>query len=84
MKTLKFKSTVEKDGEIHITGLPYKKGEDIELVFISKDESDKPFLTAKDLLDSDVIGMWEDRDDIESSTEYARLLRNKAQTRTFE
>jgi hypothetical protein len=38
-------------------------------------------MTAKDLLNSGLIGMWKDRTDIKDSAEYARKLREEAQTR---
>jgi hypothetical protein len=39
-------------------------------------------LTARDLLESKIIGLWADRDDIEDSVEYARRLRRQAERRT--
>lgn len=39
-------------------------------------------LTARDLLESKIVGLWADRDDIEDSVEYARELRRKAEKRT--
>jgi hypothetical protein len=38
-------------------------------------------LTLGDLLDSPLVGMWADREDIVDSAEYARQLREKAQRR---
>ncbi len=35
-------------------------------------------MTARDLLDSELVGMWADRDDIGDSSEYARTLRERA------
>jgi hypothetical protein len=43
--------------------------------------SEKPILTAGDLLNSDLVGMWVDRTDIGNSLEFARKLREVAQTR---
>lgn len=40
----------------------------------------KPMM-GKDLLNSGVVGIWANRKDIKDSTEYARKLREKAQTR---
>jgi len=34
----------------------------------------KPVMTLGDLLDSGLVGMWADRDDIGDSTEFARTL----------
>lgn len=38
-------------------------------------------MTGKDLLKSDLIGMWSERTDINDSVTYARKLRTQAQTR---
>lgn len=38
-------------------------------------------LTAQDLLQSDLVGMWADRQDIGDSLEYARTLRHVAEQR---
>jgi hypothetical protein len=38
-------------------------------------------LTARDLLESRIVGLWADRDDIGNSLEYARQLRSKAEHR---
>ena len=38
-------------------------------------------LTAADLLQSGLVGMWADRTDISDSREFARRLREEAQTR---
>jgi hypothetical protein len=43
--------------------------------------SAKPILTGGDLLNSGLIGMWADRTDIGDSLEFARRLREQAQTR---
>lgn len=37
-----------------------------------------------DLLNSDLVGMWEDRTDIEDSVEFARNLRRRASRRNLE
>lgn len=38
----------------------------------------------KDLLESDLVGLWADRDDISDSVEYARSLRRRASRRNSE
>jgi hypothetical protein len=38
-------------------------------------------LTARDLLESRIVGLWADRDDIGNSLEYARQLRREAEHR---
>ncbi len=41
----------------------------------------RKYLTARELLNSDLIGMWQDRTDIGDSAAYARQLREQAQNR---
>jgi hypothetical protein len=43
-------------------------------------ENKRP-MTGKDILESDLIGLWKDRTDVGDSIEYARQLRRQAQTR---
>ena len=78
MDEVRITSVIEKYGEIRLTGLPYKKGESVEAILLST--ARKP-LTAGQLLESDVVGMWADRDDIGDSVEFARKLRTAAETR---
>jgi len=44
-------------------------------------KTDKKHITAKDFLDSGLVGLWKDRDDIKDSAVYARQLREQAQRR---
>ena len=44
-------------------------------------ESGNRELIARDLLESRVVGLWADRDDIGNSLEYARRLRHEAEHR---
>lgn len=83
MEAIRLYRMLEKDGEIVITGLPYKKGQYIEMILLpeSEQQSDQIGLTASQLLQSDLIGMWKDRDDIGDSPSYARKLREQAQRR---
>lgn len=43
--------------------------------------SRRPRMTARRLLQSGLIGLWKDREDIEDSATYARQLREQAQRR---
>lgn len=83
MEAIRFHKIIEKDGEISLTDLPLKKGQYVEMVllFETPDKPQKRFMTAKDLLNSGLVGMWKDRDDIKDSTVYARQLREQAQNR---
>ncbi len=55
---------------------------DAVLLFIqSLDPNARPIYTAGDLLESGLVGMWADRDDIGDSREFARNLRRQAENR---
>ena len=80
METIRLHKIIEKDGEILVTGLPFKKGQYIEMILLpeSSASSTKRRLTARALLNSELIGLWKDRTDIEDSADYARQLREQA------
>ena len=69
MEAIRMQRAVEKDGEILLTGLPYKKGQHVEMILMvdPSKQPQHPHLTASDLLQSELIGLWEDRTDIEDS-----------------
>ena len=85
MKTIHLQQTVKKDGEIHVNGLPFKKGERIELIVQSESSAkkEKHYMTAKELLNSDLVGLWENRKDIKDSASFVRKLREQAQRRSI-
>lgn len=75
-------ATIEQDGEVHVSNLPVKRGQTVELsIRIEAEGSKTPGRTARDLLASDLVGLWEDRSDIGDSASYARQLREQAQRR---
>ena len=82
MKAIRLHRIIEKDGEITITGLPLKKGEEVEIILLLEpSKKEKPYMTTKQLLDSELIGLWQDREDITDSATFARKLRVQAQRR---
>jgi hypothetical protein len=85
METIRISLTLEQDGEIHVSGLPWKRGQRIEMIVLpDADQIERPALTADRLLASGVIGIWRDRDDLGDSADYARELREQAQRRGLE
>jgi len=77
---LNLEAVVERDGEIRLHDLPFRKGEKVEMtVRPVKIGGAKKALTARQLLASGLVGMWKDRDDIGDSTAYARYLRQLAE-----
>jgi hypothetical protein len=83
MEAIRLHQLIEKDGQIILNNLPFKKGQSIEMIVLvdSNDKSAAQTLTAKKLRTSGLIGLWKDRDDIKNSAEYARQLRETAQNR---
>ena len=83
METIRIHKVVEKDGEITMTGLPFKKGQRVEMILLSEVAStpQRSRLTARQLRRSALIGLWKDRTDIQDSALYARQLREQAQRR---
>jgi hypothetical protein len=83
MEAIRLQRALERDGEIFLTGLPYKKGQFVDMILLSEPmtASSPPHLTARELLHSELVGLWEDRSDIKDSAAYARELRERAQHR---
>ncbi len=83
MEAVEVKQVVSKDGEIRVTGLPFKKGQAVEIIVFPQTPVTSPRarLTVGRLRRSGLIGMWADRKDIVDGGSYARRLREKAQRR---
>ena len=79
METMRINTVVNNDGQVIVTGLPFKKGAAVELTVIAGMEN--PALTAQQLMQSGLIGLWQARKGIGSSGRFARRLRTKAQQR---
>ncbi len=83
MEAIQVQQVMAQDGEILITGLPYKRGQAVEVIVFLPPATPKPRarLTVGRLRRSGLIGLWQDRDDIIDSSVYARQLREQAQMR---
>ena len=83
MEAMRLHRVIEKDGELLITDLPCKKGQRVEVIVLTEPSATpRPArLTAKRLLESGLVGLWQDRKDITDSATYARQLREEAQRR---
>jgi len=83
MEAVRLHRIIEKDGELLITNLPCKKGQPVEVIVLTETPAMiRPSqLTAKRLLESGLVGLWQDRPDILDSVAYARHLREEAQQR---
>ncbi|MBC7293591.1 MAG: hypothetical protein H5T84_05755, partial [Thermoleophilia bacterium] len=82
-ETIRVERVLDKDGEVHLDGLPYKKGDRVELTLRRATGRARRAkrLTAKKLAACPLVGMWADRRDIPDSVAYARQLGEKAQRR---
>jgi hypothetical protein len=83
MEAVQVQQVIAKDGEVLITGLPYKKGQHVEIIVLPHPTAPLPraHLTVGHLRRSGLIGLWQDRDDIGDSSVYARQLRGQVQQR---
>ncbi|MEW6236234.1 MAG: hypothetical protein AB1656_12685 [Candidatus Omnitrophota bacterium] len=83
MEAVQVKQVMAKDGELLLTGLPYKKGQSVEIIVFPQPTAPTPSkrLTVGRLRQSGLIGLWQDRDDIGDSSVYACQLREQAQLR---
>lgn len=83
MEAIRIHTTIDQDGEIHLDNLPLKRGQRVELIVLPEtveSQLDRS-LTAAALLNSELVGLWADREDIGDSASFARHLRNQAQQR---
>lgn len=83
MEAVRLEQVVVEDGQMIITGLPYKRGQWVEVIMLPQppETARRPSLTVRQLRQSGLIGLWQDRNDIQDSATYARRLREQAQQR---
>ncbi len=82
MDAIRLQTVVAKDGEIALTGLPYRKGDTVEMILLGQPTSASRRLpTARQLRQSSLIGLWKDRTELTDSADFARQLREQAQRR---
>ena len=68
MQAIRLQQIIEKDGEIHLSNLPVFQGQEVEvIILISPLPVPKTTFTVRQLLDSGLIGVWENRTDIKDS-----------------
>ena len=85
MQAIRLQQTIEKDSEIHLSDLPVFQGQEVEvIVLISPLPEPKKTFTVRQLLDSGLIGIWENRADIKDSLTYARQLRDQSQAKRYD
>ena len=83
MEAIRIQQTIQKRGELTLRNLPVEAGQQVEvlLLFTPSEKSNRPRMTARQLLNSGLIGLWKERQDIVDSASYARQLREQAQRR---
>lgn len=81
MEVIRIQQVMSRDGEVVITGLPYRKGQFVEIILLPQPVKTRPRLTVRQFRELGLIGLWKDRDDIQDSSVYARQLREEAQRR---
>ncbi len=83
MEAIRRKKIVENNGEILLKNLPFEAGQSVEMILLpeTRENIEETGMTARQLLQSEMVGLWEEREDIEDSSDYARDLREKAENR---
>lgn len=83
MEAIRVQQVVTKDGEVLIKGIPYKRGQVVEIIVLPQrpEASSRRSLTVGQLRQSGLVGIWKDRDDVQDSAAYARRLRERAERR---
>lgn len=83
MEAIRIQQTIQKRGELTIRNLPVEAGQQVEVLLLltPSEKPQQPRMTARQLLQSGLIGLWKDRQDITDSAIYARQLREEAQRR---
>lgn len=89
MKTIEKEATVLSDGSLLVKNVPFAPGDEVIINIRKKDVLDKKKvtaikgITAAEILASDFVGSWDDRDDLPDSPEYARSLRERVEKREW-
>lgn len=83
MEAVRLHKVVDRDGEISAKGLPCRKGQSVETILLFDPEAGPPRaqLTARQLIESGIAGLWRDRKDIQDGAAYARRVREQSQLR---
>lgn len=83
MQAIRIQQTIQKNGELTLRNLPVEAGQQVEvlLLFTPSAKSNRPRMTARQLLNSGLIRLWKERQDIVDSASYARQLREQAQSK---
>ena len=75
------KTTVQPGGLVEIRSPELTPSAPAEVIVLVDAPAPQRIMTAASLLDSGLVGLWEDRTDIADSAEFARQLRRQAERR---
>jgi hypothetical protein len=75
------KTIVQPGGRVEIRSPELMPGASAEVIVLVDTPTIQHVMTAASLLESGLVGLWEDRTDIGDSTEFARKLRRQAERR---
>ncbi|MEQ8351360.1 MAG: hypothetical protein RH862_07745 [Leptospiraceae bacterium] len=78
MEVIRLEQAVQEDGELHLSGLPVRRGDRLQIFIQIARGSGLP---ADARLSSNIVGLWKDRKDINDTMGFARALRHQAQNR---
>jgi hypothetical protein len=81
VKTINLTANVPPDRELHIVLPEDVPPGPVEIVITVTSPTASTRPTLGDLLDSELFGIWREREDIDDSAEFARRLREKAWSR---
>ena len=73
MEAVRVQQVVVKDGEVLVRGIPYRKGQLVDIIVLSHPPQTMPssHLTVRQLRQSGLIGLWKERQDIQDSAAYS-------------
>ena len=72
MQVIRLQQTIEKNKEIYLSDLPVLQGQEVEvIVLISPLPEPKKTFTVRQLLDSGLMGVWENRTELGEDKKYA-------------
>lgn len=75
------KTIVQPGGRVEIRSPDLTPGASAEVIVLVEAPTSQRVMTAASLLESGLVGLWEDRSDIVDSAEFARQLRRQAEHR---
>ena len=71
------------DGKVLVPEEPLdlQKDQKVELTIQALSNEEKKYMTGAELANSEIVGMWKDREDIGDSTEFVNQLRRRIERR---